>query len=272
MTLESHSVEVLSPGGGLLGYRGFDRDISQRLQMESELHALQGRLLKVIQADGAGQTLMGLAHEINQPLAAIAAYNQACLRMADAAVPREMMEAIRATAENAMLAGDILRKFRGIVAAARVDREAMGVGKVIQDSVEITRGRIRQEGIHIAIGVDPGLPEVYGDPTLIKQVILNLVANAVDAMVGEPVRELAILARLSSPDKVLIEVMDSGSGVRERLRDRIFEPYFTTKAGGLGMGLAICRSILEAHGESLDFNSRPEGGTVFSFTLGTRAD
>jgi len=278
ITLESHSVEILSPQRRVLGFRGFDRDISLRLQMEGELHALQGRLLKVIQAEGAGQTLMGLAHEINQPLAAIAAYNQACLRMADAsgAVPEEIKAAIRATAENAMLAGDILRKFRGIVAAARVEREAMVAGKVVQDAVEIARSRIRQEGIHIAIGVDPGLPEVYGDPTLIKQVLLNLIGNAVEAMVGQPVRELAILVRREQTDKVRdkvrFEVMDTGSGVRERLRDKIFEPYFTTKAGGLGMGLAICRSIMEAHGESFEFSNKPEGGTVFSFTLGTRAD
>lgn len=274
ITLESHSVEVRSPQGTVLGYRGFDRDISQRLQMEGELHALQGRLLKVIQAEGAGQTLMGLAHEINQPLAAIAAYNQACLRMAENSdtVPEEMKKAIRATAENAMLAGDILRKFRGLVAATRVDREAMQAGKVIQEAVETARGRIRQEGVHIAIGVDYGLPEVYGDPTLIKQVILNLIANAVDAMAGQKVRELAILARRDQGDKVRIEVTDTGPGVRERLRDKIFEPYFTTKAGGLGMGLAICRSIMEAHGESLDFSSGRHGGTVFSFTLGTRAD
>ena len=272
VTLESHSVPLVSEEGKVLGFRGFDKDVSQRIQLKTELHTLQARLLKVIQAEGAGQTLMGLAHEINQPLAAIAAYNQACLRMAEsgANVTDDMRAAIRATAENAVLAGDIIRKFRSAVAATRVHREAMAPGRVIQDAVEITRSRLRSEGIRIAVDAGSGLPEVLGDATLIKQLMLNLIGNAADAMTGQAVRELIILARESPPDKVWVEVLDTGTGVREQFRDKIFEPYFTTKADGLGMGLAICKSIIEAHGESIDFKPRPGGGTSFRFSLSTK--
>lgn len=269
VTLESRSFPMYTAEGEAAGFRGFDRDISQRMELESELHTLQGRLLKVIQAEGAGTTLMGLAHEINQPLAAIAAYNQACLRMAESerGMKSEIVAAIRATADNAMLAGDIIRKFRGVVAAAQVSRTALPLHKVVQDTVEIARSRIRSEQIRMVISVGTELPEVLGDATLIKQVILNLVGNAVDAMTEGSERVLRVLAHRVGPDKIRVEIADSGPGVREELRERIFEPYFTTKAGGLGMGLAISKAIIEAHGESIGYEARPEGGTTFWFTL-----
>jgi C4-dicarboxylate-specific signal transduction histidine kinase len=238
------------------------------------LHTLQGRLLKVIQAEGAGQTLMGLAHEINQPLAAIAAYNQACLRMAETetGMRAEIVAAIKATADNAVLAGDIIRKFRSVVAATQVTRTPLSLQKVIQDSVEIARSRIRSEEIRMVISVGTELPEILGDATLIKQVILNLIGNAADAMTSVQERTLIIVARKAGSDKIRVEISDSGPGVREELRDRIFDPYFTTKAGGLGMGLAISKAIMEAHGESIGCEARLEGGTTFWFTLGVGSD
>jgi two-component system sensor kinase FixL len=274
ITMESRAIRVLGADGSLEGYRGFDRDISARLQLEGELHSLQGRLLKLIQAEAAGQTLMGLAHEINQPLAAIAAYNQACLRMAESesGLRPDMLAAIRATADNAVLAGDIIRKFRGVLAATRVQQNSLDIPRIIQEVVATVESRIRIEEIRLSLSIDTRLPDALGDATLIKQAVINLIGNAIDAMAGQPVRELRIVVDAPSDGpqagKVRIAVQDSGPGVREELWDRIFEPYFTTRAGGLGMGLAISKSIVEAHGESIGFNPRPEGGASFWFTLG----
>lgn len=274
ITMESRAIRVLGADGSLKGYRGFDRDISARLQLEGELHSLQGRLLKLIQAEAAGQTLMGLAHEINQPLAAIAAYNQACLRMAESesGLRPDMLAAIRATADNAVLAGDIIRKFRDVLAATRVQQNSLDIPRIIQEVVDTLVNRIRIEEIRLLVSISTELPDALGDATLIKQAVINLIGNAIDAMAGQPVRELRIVVDVPvdgpQAGKVRITVQDSGPGVRQELRERIFAPYFTTRAGGLGMGLAISKSIVEAHGESIGFSPRPEGGASFWFTLG----
>jgi C4-dicarboxylate-specific signal transduction histidine kinase len=190
------------------------------------------------------------------------------MAQSETGIKAEIVAAIRATADNAVLAGDIIRKFRSVVAATQVSRTPLPLHKVVQESVEIARSRIRSEDVRMTISVSTELPEILGDATLIKQVILNLIGNAVDAMTGVQERTLRILARRSGPDKIRVEVTDSGPGVREELRERIFDPYFTTKAGGLGMGLAISKAIMEAHGESIGSDARPEGGATFWFTLG----
>ena len=133
--------------------------------------------------------------------------------------------------------------------------------------------RIRIEDIRITVSIAPELPDALGNATLVKQAVINLIGNAIDAMAGQPVRNLGIVADLSvdgpHAGKIRIEVQDSDPGVREERRERIFEPYFTTRAGGLGMGLSISISIVEAHGESIGFSPRPEGGAAFWFTLGS---
>ncbi len=124
--------------------------------------------------------------------------------------------------------------------------------------------RIRIEDIRITVSIAPELPDALGNATLVKQAVINLIDNAIDAMAGQPVRNLGIVADLSvdgpHAGKIRIEVQDSDPGVREERRERVFEPYFRARAGGLGMGLSISKSIVEAHGESIGFSPRPEGG------------
>lgn len=269
VSLDSSAVPILGPDGQFLGWRGFDRDVSRRVKLEEELEAMQGRLRGAIQSESVGHAMVGLAHEINQPLAAIAAYNQACLRLAasDPSTKPEILEALRATTSHAMIAADIVRKFRDMSASHPITREPVRIADIIESAVGIVSARIDKERINMQVTVGPKVPAVLGDATLLVQVLMNLIQNAVDAVTGAAVREIRIGARVEGDERVRVEVSDTGSGVAEGDSSQIFNPYYTTKADGVGMGLAICRAIIEAHGETIDMRSTREGRTVFWFTL-----
>lgn len=272
ITLESSSVPVRGPAG----QRGFDRDVSSRVALEEELRLLQSRLIGATQAESVGQAMVGLAHELNQPLAAVVTYNQACLRMveADSNINPDIREAMRATASHALLASDIVRKFRDLVGGRRIQRDWIRAEDVIKHAIDIASTRKSREKIRINVDIEWDLPEVSGDATLLVQVVLNLLNNAMDAVARSRIREITVRAYRDtgneSAGKVRLEVADTGGGISEVARSQMFEPYFTTKLDGVGMGLAVCRSIIEAHGEEIHAGTSIDGRTVFWFTLGAR--
>ena len=276
LTLESSSVPVRAADGTLSGLRGFDRDVSRRVALEEELRLLQSRLIGATQAESVGQAMVGLAHELNQPLAAVVTYNQACLRMveADSNINADIRDAMRATASHALLASDIVRKFRDLVGGRRIQRDWIRAEDVIKHAIDIASTRKSREKIRINVDLEQDLPEVSGDATLLVQVVLNLLNNAMDAVARSRIREISVRAYRdtgkSAAGKVRLEVADTGGGISEVARTQMFEPYFTTKLDGVGMGLAVCRSIIEAHGEEIHAGTSSDGRTVFWFTLGAR--
>ena len=276
ITLESSSVSIRSPAGEHAGLRGFDRDVSRRVALEEELRLLQSRLIGATQAESVGQAMVGLAHELNQPLAAVVTYNQACLRMveADARIDPDIRDAMRATASHALLASDIVRKFRDMVGGRRISRAWIRLEDVVKHAIDIASTRKSREKVRINIDIDSDLPEVSGDATLLVQVVLNLLNNAMDAVARSRIREITVRARRDVADgsagKIRLEVADTGSGLDEVVRTQMFEPYFTTKLDGVGMGLAVCRSIIEAHEEEINADTAGDGRTVFWFTLAGR--
>jgi len=272
ITLESSAVPIYSVAGARAGLRGFDRDVSRRVALEEELRLLQSRLIGATQAESVGQAMVGLAHELNQPLAAVVTYNQACLRMveADARIDPDIREAMRATASHALLASDIVRKFRELVGGRRISRSWIRIGDVVKHAIDIASTRKSREKVRINVDIDPDLPDVSGDATLLVQVVLNLLNNAMDAVARSRIREITVRALRQEAGKLRIEVVDTGGGLDEVARAQLFEPYFTTKLDGVGMGLAVCRSIIEAHGEEIHADSTDDGRTVFWFTLAGR--
>lgn len=278
ITLESSSVPIRNPAGVAAGLRGFDRDVSRRVALEEELRLLQSRLIGATQAESVGQAMVGLAHELNQPLAAVVTYNQACLRMveSDERIDPDVREAMRATAAHALLASDIVRKFRELVGGRRIARSWIRIEDVVKHAVDIVSTRRSREKVQLNVDIDRDLPDVSGDATLLVQVVLNLLNNAMDAVARSRIREITVRAFhvAGSPvdgrpvaGKVRVEVTDTGGGIAEVARTQMFEPYFTTKLDGVGMGLAVCRSIIQAHGEEINADTAGDRRTVFWFTL-----
>lgn len=298
ITLESSAVPVRSPAGEAAGLRGFDRDVSRRVALEEELRLLQSRLIGATQAESVGQAMVGLAHELNQPLAAVVTYNQACLRMveSDQRINPDIREAMRATASHALLASDIVRKFRELAGGRRISRSWIRIEDVVKHAVDIASTRKSREKVRLNVNMANDLPDVSGDATLLVQVVLNLLNNAMDAVASSRIREITVNAFRDNGDpvagepvdgdpvagdskagvpadenfsagKVRVEVTDTGGGLDEVARTQMFEPYFTTKLDGVGMGLAVCRSIIQAHGEEINAGTTGDGRTVFWFTL-----
>jgi two-component system sensor kinase FixL len=298
ITLESSAVPIRGLAGEAAGLRGFDRDVSRRVALEEELRLLQSRLIGATQAESVGQAMVGLAHELNQPLAAVVTYNQACLRMveSDQRINPDIREAMRATASHALLASDIVRKFRDLVGGRRISRSSIRIEDVVKHAVDIASTRKSREKVRLNVNMANDLPEVSGDATLLVQVVLNLLNNAMDAVASSRIREITVNAFRDTGDtvagepvdgdpvagepkagvpvdenlgagKVRVEVTDTGGGLDEVARTQMFEPYFTTKLDGVGMGLAVCRSIIQAHGEEINAGTTGDGRTVFWFTL-----
>ena len=216
-----------------------------------------------------------IAHEINQPLAAIATYNNACLRLLDSGtfdVP-ELQEAMRKCRDQALRAGAIIQRLREVLrhpapASARFD-----LGALAHAVRELAQPEAAEAGVALRIETAPGLPSVRTDRLLIEQVALNLVRNAIEAVQGLPAerRQVAIATSAETGGRVTLTVSDQGEGLPAEMRDRVFEAFATTTPRGLGLGLSICRSVIESLGGTIAYSPAP-GGARFSFTLPAGGD
>ena len=232
-------------------------------QAQSEL-ARMSRLMIV------GELGTSIAHEVSQPITAIAANGNAALRWLSA-TPADQDEARRAIERivaDAGRAGDVIGRVRGLVARSSPSRDRIDLVEAIADVLELVRGEIRGNQIHFSAELASDLPLVTGDRVQLQQVILNLVMNAIEALAefDAETRELLVSAA-ADERKVTVSVRDTGSGMPVEMLDRIFEAFYTTKPHGMGMGLAICRSIIEAHGGTIYAAPNFPHGTVFGFTL-----
>jgi two-component system sensor kinase FixL len=256
-------------------FTGFVRDLSERETTERRLQDLQSELVHTSRLTAMGEMASALAHELNQPLSAIANYMKGAEHLLDATPQNreKIKRGLRSGSEQAIRAGDIIRKLRDFVAKREVERRIEGLPKLLEEACALAMIGARERGVHLRINVarDAGL--VLADKIQMQQVVLNLVRNAIEAMDGSPRRELLVSAK-SAPDNMRqVSVADTGSGLAPEVVDQLFKPFQTTKTQGMGVGLSISRTIVEAHGGRIWAEPNPGGGTIFHFTMhGVRDD
>jgi two-component system sensor kinase FixL len=262
---------VLDGDNRVVKYIGTIHDITDRRRAEDDARVLQERLTHFSRLSTMGEMAAGLAHEINQPLSAIATYARACQRLI--AQPDSDTDDVVAALEQinaqALRAGEVIRRLRNFVKNREVKREPVDCARLLEDLSTLAETDARLHNIRLRLECVESLPTVYADPIQLQQVVLNLVRNAIDAMVEAPEdrREVVLSTRLDADGEVEVTVADRGTGLAPEATEHLFNPFFTTKASGTGLGLAISRSIVRAHGGRLWHTPNDDCGVRFHFTL-----
>ncbi|MEX2479477.1 MAG: PAS domain S-box protein [Gammaproteobacteria bacterium] len=245
-------------------------DRSEQFRTERESRDMAERLAQVGRVTTLGEMASAIAHEINQPLTAISAYAQACRRLFEQPAPDQYLlrETLEAITSQALRAGDVVRRIRGFVTHHDSARESVDINDVVRAALEFADFDLRAHAVEVKADLAARLPPVLVDPIQIQQVCLNLIRNAIDAMAetAPAVRRLSFTTHARG-DTVLVHCNDSGPGVAAEMRERLFEPFQTNKAEGMGMGLSISTSIVNAHGGSLRYVDEPAGGGTFTLVL-----
>jgi two-component system, LuxR family, sensor kinase FixL len=251
-------------------FTGFIRDLSERQQTEARLQELQSELVHVSRLTAMGEMASTLAHELNQPLSAIANYMKGSRRLlAEHTDERSVLlrEAMDKAAEQSMRAGQIIRRLREFVARGETEREVESISKLVEEASALALVGARELGIRVRYQFDRRSDLVLADKVQIQQVLLNLIRNAIDSMLESERRELTVSMTPSGGHMIQVRVSDTGSGIPEDVAMQLFQPFFTTKAHGMGVGLSICKTIIEAHGGRIGAEPNPGGGTIFHFTV-----
>ncbi|QQP91146.1 PAS domain S-box protein [Skermanella sp. TT6] len=251
-------------------FTGFVRDLTEHQHAEKRLQDLQSELLHVSRFSAMGQMSSTLAHELNQPLTAITNYVKACRRMMDAAEHKpgvKVLETMDKAVAQATRAGQIIRRMRDFIEKGQTDRTAEPINKVIEEASALALVGAKQENIRVHFDLAPDAPAVWIDKIQIQQVVLNLVRNAMESLALSPVRDLTIATAITHDDLVEVCVSDTGPGLAPVVAANLFQPFVTTKEKGMGLGLSICRSIIDAHGGRLWVTPNPGGGVTFHFTV-----
>lgn len=247
------------------------RDISQKLAAQERIRLLREEFARASRLSTLGEITAGLAHELNQPLTAIVNYAHGCSRrLRNRAVnPADLIDIVDRIAAQAEHAGQIIRGIGTLVRRGEPHRIPIDINKIIREISGLFEPGVKSQGAESRLELADGLPMVLADKTQAQQVIMNLVRNACEAMLdNDSARSIVVIRTSSAPDDcVEVAVSDTGSGIDMSELDRLFKPFVTTKPHGMGMGLAICRSIVEAHGGRLRCSPNGAVGTVFSFSL-----
>jgi PAS domain S-box-containing protein len=261
---------VFDKAGRFIGYRGVSRHITERKQAEAALRDMQMELAHANRVATMGQLAASTAHEVKQPIGATVTNAQAALRLLGRHPPdlEEVRQALAQIVQDGKRAGDVVDRIRALIKKTPPRTDCLDINAGIREVIELTRGEAVKSGVSVQADLADGLPPIEGDRVQLQQVILNLIMNAVEAMSGvsDGTREMLISTR-NEPDGVLVEVRDTGPGLSPESLSRLFEPFFTTKPEGMGMGLSICRSIIEAHGGRLWAIPCEPHGALFQFTI-----
>jgi two-component system, LuxR family, sensor kinase FixL len=251
-------------------FTGFIRDLTERQQTEARLQELQSELVHISRLTAMGEMASTLAHELNQPLSAIANYMKGSRRLLEASTDDRsamLRDAMDKAADQALRAGQIIRRLRDFVARGESERRVESVKKLIEEASALALVGAKDQGVRVRFQFDPSVDLVLADKVQIQQVLLNLMRNAIEAMEASQKRELVLSTLAADDDMLAVSVADTGSGIAPDTMSQLFQPFFTTKRHGMGVGLSISRTIVDAHGGRIEVNPNPGGGTVFRFTL-----
>lgn len=251
-------------------FTGFIRDLTERQRTELRLQDLQSELAHVRRVSEMSTLATSLAHELNQPLTAIANYSESTRMLLDALPHSEAVEKMKtmldASTGQVLRAGEIVRRLRDFMSHGRTDYRAENLPRLITEANALALVGTREHGIEVEINLDPVAEQVVADRVQIQQVLVNLIRNGIDSMIGSERRRLRLSTQRTG-EAVQISVEDSGTGIDEAVAADLFQPFITSKQSGMGVGLSICRTIVEAHRGSIWFETIPTGGTAFHFTL-----
>jgi PAS domain S-box-containing protein len=260
--------------GKFLGYRGVSTDITAGIradQAERALRKAQAELAHVTRVTTLGELTASIAHEINQPLAALIANAEACRSWLDRGPP-DLAAARRSVewiVDDANRAGEVIRRVRALAKKTDTEKTLLDVNELVREAMALVQRELLKNEVSLGMELAPRLPSIYGDRVQLQQVIINLVMNGIEAMqtVGDRARRLVVRTGQDDLGRVWLAVADTGVGISEADSEHVFMPFFTTKSSGMGMGLAICRSIMEAHAGRLSVFRNEEGGATFQFVL-----
>jgi two-component system sensor kinase FixL len=253
-------------------FTGFVRDLTERARNEARIEELRSGLVHAARVSAMGTMASTLAHELNQPLTSVANYMEAIRDLLAQPNPDDLpmiRDALDDAAKEAMRAGHIVRRLREFVARGDTEKTIEPVASLIEEASKLALIGVHERGIDVAVDLDPRLPPVFVDRVQIQQVLINLMRNAMEAMDHSPVKQLRISATREKGDLVRITVADTGPGVAPEIADNLFAAFNTSKNEGLGLGLSICRTIVEANGGRIWMEPREGGGSAFNFTLAT---
>lgn len=265
--------DAQTPGGRV--FTGFVRDLTERQQTERRLADLQSELSHISRISAMGSLATALAHELNQPLTAIASYLEGAESLLDSddpevrAMVREAMAEARA---QSLRAGQIVRRLRDFIARGTSEKRIESLRQIVGEACALALTGTGQARIDVDIQLDPAVDLVWVDRIQIQQVLLNLVRNAIDAMARQSRQRLEIRSRDAGDGRVEISVADNGPGIAPTLLPHLFEPFHTSKESGMGLGLSISRTIIEAHEGRIWAAASPLGGAAFHFSLMSGSD
>ena len=251
-------------------FTGFIRDLTDRQETQKRMQELQAELVHISRFTALGGMASTLAHELNQPLSAVANYLKGSRRLLAScqgdALPR-VLDAVDQAMEQALRAGQILKRLRTFVSRRESVRQLEDLPKLIEEANALALVGVKEFGVRVTFALDPNAARVFVDKVQIQQVLLNLIRNALEAMQESAERNLVLSTRQVDGDMIELSVADTGPGIPPDIAAQLFQPFFTTKAQGMGLGLPISRTIVAAHGGRLWVESNPGGGTVFRLTL-----
>jgi two-component system sensor kinase FixL len=264
-------VPVLDGTGNLVGYRGADTDVTERKRAEQESFDARREMLRMERLSRMGELTASLAHELNQPLTAILSNAQAGLRFLQSEKPdlNELREILQDISSDDKRAGSVIRSLRAMMKQEEREREPLSINEMVREVVTLFHSEAVLRNVVIDMELTESLPPLLADKIQLQQVVLNLMMNAAEAMDHEAPerRKIFLKTRRTDHGAIQVAIQDCGPGIEQEKLDRVFQPFFTTKGAGLGMGLSFSRSIIEAHGGRLWAENNRDKGATFYFEL-----
>lgn len=260
--------ELATRGQG--SFVGYIRDLTEKRETEREMHTLEAELAHVSRISSMGSMATSLAHELNQPLTAVSNFATAARDLLDDPTAENLelaREAMAECADEAIRAGKIVHRLRDFIKRGETEPQIVDLRRIIQEAAALALMNGDGRGVDFETSLDPSINKVLVDPVQLQQVLVNLLRNALEAMLESPHKHLRIATARAEGNFVHIAVADSGPGLATSVAERLFHPFNSTKADGMGLGLSICHSIVQAHGGKIWVEPSEFGGTAFHFTI-----